>query len=372
VRKELLPAQHAIWRAGFSLERALAISSQRKALEDAVILRARRAHESILGAIPHIERAVGLARPLVVASERRMDYARRQLDRAGGDLDEKALSKLPADKRWRITVAKGKLDRARDELGRRTRAVAGLETALESSRQAERLLRNQVRRGLGEASGLVSQAESGIAAAQTALSGNFLTPYKDQVFQISLVIGAMALGLGVFGLTSLHAKSIARKRPGWGNSLAFIISLLAMTLVGFTQKYVPEKTGIGTLTNDAYTILFNGALAALGATMFSLVAFYIVSAAYRAFRMKSAESAMMMTAAFLVMLSLVPVGVLLTAGLHGGWSALRLENIGDWILKFPNTAAQRGMAFGIGVGGLAMAIRIWFSLERGSYFDKQV
>jgi hypothetical protein len=80
----------------------------------------------------------------------------------------------------------------------------------------------------------------------------------------------------------------------------------------------------------------------------------------------------MMLAAFLVMLGIVPIGQAMTNGLHGNWSIFRLENVQTWIMTIPNMAAQRGMAFGISVGALAMAIRIWLSLERGSYFDKQM
>jgi hypothetical protein len=108
--------------------------------------------------------------------------------------------------------------------------------------------------------------------------------------------------------------------------------------------------------------------------MFSLVAFYIVSASYRAFRVKSGEATLMMAAAFIVMLGMVPIGVYLThwipeTGKYAWLSVFRLENLTVWILTGPNAAAQRAITFGIAVGGLAMALRIWLSLERGSYLD---
>jgi hypothetical protein len=144
-----------------------------------------------------------------------------------------------------------------------------------------------------------------------------------------------------------------------------------MALCGFTMKYAHTGSSLQKLGDTGYTILFNGGYSALQATMFSLVAFYIASAAYRAFRVKSGETVLMMGAAFLVMLSIVPIGIWLT---HWSWIPdwLRLANVGDWIMTVPNMAAQRGMAFGISVGGLAMALRMWLSLERGSYFDKQM
>lgn len=219
--------------------------------------------------------------------------------------------------------------------------------------------------------GAVGGAAKEVSLARTTISDNFLTPYKQPLGDVSVVLGAFTLGLGIFSLMSLHGRSIIRKRPGWGNSLAFYIALVSITALAFLQRYM--HPGLGqSFSKSLYDILFNGALVAFSATMFSLVAFYIVSAAYRAFRIKSGESALMMIAAFIVMLAVVPFGVWMTSG-FGGWASIfRLENIGHWIMSYPNAAAQRGIAFGIGIGGLAMGLRLWLSLERGSYFDKQM
>lgn len=212
-----------------------------------------------------------------------------------------------------------------------------------------------------------------VSLAKTTITDNFLSPYKQPMGDIFLVTGAFAIGLGIISLSSLHGKMLIKKRPGWINSLAFFVAMITIAFVGFLQQYLhagDAKTICGVL----YEVLFKGGLTALSATMFSLVAFYIVSAAYRAFRVKSAEAGLMMAAAFLVMLGLVPFGVWITHGIptNSFWSIFRFENIEHWILLFPNAAAQRGIQFGIGVGGLAMSLRLWLSLERGSYFDKEM
>jgi hypothetical protein len=202
--------------------------------------------------------------------------------------------------------------------------------------------------------------------------GNPLSDYVQPLGEAVMVVGAFTLLLGVVNLIAIHGKAVARMRPGWYNSAAFFVAMLTIIAAGMIP-YVQEQLGHkGNVSLSVmYDVLFKGMLAPLGATMFSLVAFYIVSASYRAFRVKSGEATLMMLAAFVVMLGMVPIGIYLTHWIpETGWaSVFRLENLTQWILTVPNAAAQRAIAFGIAVGGLAMALRIWLSLERGSFFD---
>lgn len=181
------------------------------------------------------------------------------------------------------------------------------------------------------------------------------------------VIGTFALLLGLLNLFEIHGKAVCKLQKGWINSAAFFVAFFAIMIAGFLQDHSKSASNV-------FEILFSGFIIPLQSTTFSLIAFYIVSAAYRAFRIKTAESVLMMSAAAIIMLSLVPLGASLTAWIPEGglFSFLKLENIGHWILVGPNMAVQRALAFGIGVGALATALRIWLSLERGSFFDRQL
>lgn len=199
---------------------------------------------------------------------------------------------------------------------------------------------------------------------------NFLTDFaQTKVTEIVQVLYAFALGLGIFSLLRFHGRNLARKRPGWHNSLALYIAFAALLASGLWQLLKP-----GDAAANTYDTLFRSIVGAPGATMFSVIAFYIVSAAYRAFRIRSGEATLMLVAAFVVMLGMVPIGQYLTAGLPatGFWKLFRLENMSYWILDQPNMAAQRGMYFGIEIGALAMALRTWLSLERGSFFEREL
>ncbi len=202
---------------------------------------------------------------------------------------------------------------------------------------------------------------------------NYLTARKPLVADLSIVIGSFAVLIGITNLFQIHWKSLSRMKQGmWYNGLAFFVSFFAILTTGFLKDSVSGSNG--EVFAGAFDILFTGFLTSLNAATFSLVAFYIVSAAYRSFRIRSAESALLMIAAAIVMLALVPVGALLTDWLPktGFFSIFRIERMGYWILTSPNMAAQRAMALGIAVGSLAMGLRIWLSLEKGSFFDRQL
>lgn len=110
-----------------------------------------------------------------------------------------------------------------------------------------------------------------------------------------------------------------------------------------------------------YELLYQGIFVSLGSAMFALLGFYIAAAAYRAFRIRSAESALMMTAALLVMLGQIPFGIWL-------WDAF--PDIRLWLLSVPNSAAFRAIKIGAAVAGLVMAFRMWFSIESQSFAER--
>ena len=212
---------------------------------------------------------------------------------------------------------------------------------------------------------------------------NFLSRYVEPVGYVTQIIAAVAIGLGVINLARVNSAPLLRFRPGWQNSLAFFTGLIVMLVVGLwrwklllnvttaaQEKAVNEST-IGSL----YRFLFDGLYSNLGGTVFALLAFYIVSASYRAFRLRSAEATLMMITAFIVMLGNVPVGTAYLTGWipDGRWySFLKVEHLSDWIMNTPNMAAQRALIFGIMMGVIAVSLRIWLSLERGRFFEQEL
>jgi hypothetical protein len=95
--------------------------------------------------------------------------------------------------------------------------------------------------------------------------------------------------------------------------------------------------------------------------MFSLLCFYIASAAYRAFRVRNVDAAVMLAAAFFLMMGNVPIGEVIWGPDKwlGGFAGVK-----NWILRVPNTAGNRAISLGIFLGIMATQSRILLGIER--------
>ncbi|MCS7301122.1 MAG: hypothetical protein NZ556_06160 [Fimbriimonadales bacterium] len=214
---------------------------------------------------------------------------------------------------------------------------------------------------------------------------NILTDPFQRLQGSLQVITALSLGLGTYGLVRLHLRNAVQRRAQWGYSIVLLIAFVTMAFFSIWNT-LAEKELLGVqrtpLLERAFTLLFDYTLIQLDATMFSLIAFYIFSAAYRAFRIRSVEASILMFTAMIVMIGIVPLGKLIsdTVGLPTTMTeemrtnpfmletilySLRLPEIANWILNALNAPVQRAIEFGVGIGALAMAIRLWLSLERG-------
>ncbi|MBD3236046.1 MAG: hypothetical protein GF330_05035 [Candidatus Eisenbacteria bacterium] len=157
------------------------------------------------------------------------------------------------------------------------------------------------------------------------------------------IIGVLAVGLGLVSLTQVNLVKVRRKTPGWIYSVITLFGLVIMLVTGFVWDYREPS--------NPFQFLFQYALLPIYATMFSLLAFYIASAAFRAFKARNALATTILVTAVIVMLGQVPVGA-------------KLAPLKSWIMEVPNMAGFRAILLGIGLGGVAMALKIVFGIER--------
>jgi len=111
--------------------------------------------------------------------------------------------------------------------------------------------------------------------------------------------------------------------------------------------------------------------------MFATLAFFIFSAAYRAFRIRNLGATLLLIAACLVMLGNVPLGSSIWQEIsqlvHLVFPQIRLDllykielfaQVKDWLMAIPQAAAGRGIGIGLALGGIAMSLRIILGIER--------
>jgi hypothetical protein len=158
-------------------------------------------------------------------------------------------------------------------------------------------------------------------------------------------VTAFFVFLGILNIIQINGDKIYRRTTGWGYSIVLLSCLGMMLAAGF----------IGGIDGKVFNYLFNNVQVPLESTMFSLLAFFVASASFRAFRAKTKEATLLLVAAILVMIGRVSIG-------YSIWH--RFPDLTEWIMKIPNTAAKRGIAFGVDLGLISMALRLLLGIER--------
>jgi len=173
-------------------------------------------------------------------------------------------------------------------------------------------------------------------------------PVSQKIYDVSLewVIGisSMAYAMAVISFLRFHSRRLKDKDYAPYSAVA-LISFLAMALIGFIWG-----TGEGSLFQNIYM----NVMVPLQATTFSLLAFFMASAAYRAFRIRGVEATALMITAFIVIIGTTTVGNYIP----------RSSEIVEWIMAVPNLASKRGITIGVGLGVVATSIKIILGIER--------
>ena len=225
----------------------------------------------------------------------------------------------------------------------------------------------------------------GLSATEKPLNssehiGKWVNDALPGVSGISQTLAALLLGLGVYSVLRLHSTRLLKKQRDWVFSLILLISMFTMTAVGYANynqviadptKSVPANWGFMQYATD---FLFDGMLQAMDAAMFSIIAFFILFAAYRAFRIRSVESTVLLGTALIVMLSLMGLveyalskSVIdnITGGDPGHFmNNFALNEVRKWIATNVQGPGIQALFWGVGIGSLSMGLRLWLSLEK--------
>ena len=274
----------------------------------------------------------------------------------------------------------------------------------------------------------------------------------DDATQWYDIIASFAIFLGALNLLKLQFLKVFKRQSGWEYSVVAILSFFIVFVIGFfmrgafivdipdtdiqstyftqgaaeeavnhlkdsgiTASITPAQWGAHIQTDGGlFKWMFDNIFTPLSATMFALLAFYVASASYRAFRARNFEATLLLLAGIIIMIGRVPIGSLISSWmimyllvlvigilintyfrsrqLVFGWVALGLIGVTvlgssmgwpidqpavfflpalqEWIYTVPNLAGARAIMIGIGLGVIVTSLRYIFGLEK-SYIGDQ-
>jgi len=260
---------------------------------------------------------------------------------------------------------------------------------------------------------------------------------NDDATQFFDIIAAFAVFLGALNLLKLQFIKVLKQQSGWQYSAIAIASFFFAFIIGFfirgayfvgeevyfsqgaadeavlalgsTEQVVPVDWGAHVQTDGSlFQWMFKYIFSPLSATMFALLAFFVASASFRAFRARNLEASLLLVAGIIIMLGRVPVGSLISSwvvmyiiafsvgfgvnaytrnrnmalgwvlgsfglitglGFAMGWpidqpAIFYLPALQEWIYLVPNLAGSRAILIGIGLGIVATSLRYIFGLEK--------
>ena len=260
---------------------------------------------------------------------------------------------------------------------------------------------------------------------------------NDDATQFFDIIAAFAVFLGALNLLKLQFIKVLKQQSGWQYSAVAIASFFFAFIIGFfirgayfvgeevyfsqgaaeeailalgsSEQIVPVDWGAHVQTDGSlFQWMFKYIFSPLSATMFALLAFFVASASFRAFRARNLEASLLLVAGIIIMLGRVPVGSLISSwvimyiiafsvgfgvnaytrnrnmalgwvlgsfglitglGFTMGWpvdqpTIFYLPALQEWIYLVPNLAGSRAILIGIGLGIVATSLRYIFGLEK--------
>jgi len=253
-----------------------------------------------------------------------------------------------------------------------------------------------------------------------ALLGHFinidsLREFTDKdATQWYMIIAGFAAFLGCINLLQLHLQKVFYKKDNWQYSILTLAGFLIMIFFGFIYKNVNTPWGAHLKDQEsAFYWMYNYIHLPLGSTMFALLAFFVASASYRAFRIRNFEATLLLISGVLLMLGRVPIGgiipwwivifmyislfyslvaikiydkriffiafistnvIAIILGFYLNWNIsaplfLSIPSIQEWIMGVPATAGSRAIMIGIALGTIAQSYRIITGREKSILGD---
>lgn len=164
-------------------------------------------------------------------------------------------------------------------------------------------------------------------------------------FQLwGVIIAAFAVLLGLLSYTIYHGKQVMKTKAWY--SIWSLIVCFGLLSIGLIQSS----------NSPTYTFILTTVSRPLGMAMSSFIGFFICSAAFRSFRARNIDAALLLISATIIMLRNIPIGSLIIPG---------IGPFGDWYNDVLALGGNRGLIIVMGVGMIVAGIRQILGYERG-------
>tara|TARA_B100001059_G_scaffold156196_1_gene155729 strand:+ start:1246 stop:2139 length:894 start_codon:yes stop_codon:yes gene_type:complete len=185
------------------------------------------------------------------------------------------------------------------------------------------------------------------------LIATYFIPYTEQwgatAMEMFIILAAAAMVLGAGNLIMLNLSKISGKKPGWAYGAITLLAFFGTLAVGVfkigalptvTSPDNPWTAPLVSQEGVPFWWIYSYVYKPLTATMFAMLAFYIASAAFRAFRAKNIEATLLLGTAFIVLLGQIYAGE---------WLTSFLPDLTSYVMSFPDTSQAFAQAIGIQV-----------------------
>jgi len=163
------------------------------------------------------------------------------------------------------------------------------------------------------------------------------------------IIAGFAILLGLVNVGRSHTRRIVQRQAGWGYSVVLVLSAVVVLVLGL----MPGSSGQG---DPLVQWIFHYVLAPLAMTFFSLLAFFLASAFFRALRLRSLDATLVTVTAVIVLLGQIAPR----------WPFLGTDIVrfAEWLKEVPAMAGVRAILLGSAIGAISTALRVILGLER--------
>lgn len=178
-----------------------------------------------------------------------------------------------------------------------------------------------------------------------------LDPLFNGFVEWASIIAGFAVLLGLINVGRDHVQRVVQRRAGWGYSIVLVLSALMVIVLGM----LPGSSGQG---DPLVQWVFHYVLEPLATTFFSLLAFFLASAFFRALRLRNLEATLVTVAAVIVLLGQIAQ---VPAWSFLGTDIVRFQ---QWLVTVPAMAGIRAILLGAAIGAISTAMRVILGLER--------